>query len=532
MRNILFVIPVNTTALMRKNSREQQLNTVPYGVLSIASYVRQKALREVNISVLDFNIFDYDDMEISSKLKAVMREIRPDIFGISAMFNSSINYLDSFSQIAHQENPKCLVVVGGIVATNLYEFILKQYRHVNAACYGEGELPFLGLVNAGDPVTFLDNDTAWITRTSLSTGQKPEATPINNLDEIPLINYEFVPIKMYGERMKSKALGKPSQPGENITLPIHTTRGCPFNCIFCCAGKNHGKKVRYMSAQRVLSDVKEMIQKYNMTKLSIDDDQFLINRGRAAEVLKGLSELDISVELASGISVAFIDDEIAGLLKKAGVETVNLAIESGSRYILEEIIEKPLRIEQIEPAVRILRKHNLFVHGFFIIGFPGERERDRNDTLRLIKEVGFDWSYIFVATPFPGSRLYDQCVQKNYIDTSRSIFEATTYNCVIRAPDLEPEYINRKAYLMNLEVNFVDNYRMKAGDFGVAAGYFKGITEKYPDQAFAYYYLAKAYENMESDRSVVNSCRERFRLIVGENEIWKGYADCFGLQTG
>ena len=530
MENILFVIPDNIGKENRYNSKEQHLKTVPYGVLSIASYIEKFANKQVNISILDYNIISYsNDNEMREYLRVSINEFKPDIIGISAMFNSGYSYINDFTRVAFEERRTALVVVGGIVATNSYEFLLKNYEHLFAACFGEGEIPFLHLINAEQKVSLLENNISWVTRKSLSEAIEPQASFVQNLNDIPIINYGLIDINSYGERMNAKTLKKASDNKRGCVLPMHTTRGCPFNCVFCCAAANHGKKVRYMDAERVLSDAKTMAEEYGMRKLSIDDDQFLIDTKRAKKILRGLSELNIDVELASGISVHFIDEEVSFLLKEARVTTVNLAIESGSEYVLEKIIDKPLKINEILPAVKALRKHGLLIHAFFIIGFPGESENDRDATLRLIEEIGFDWNYIYVATPFVGSRLYKICVENNYFNKASSITDATIYNCIIDAPGVDPDYISKKAYLMNLDVNFVKNYRMRIGDYEVAAGYFKSVTEKYPGQAFAHYYLAQAYLKLNESQERITEHMERYSCIIRDSTEWREYAEYFGL---
>ncbi|BCZ48615.1 B12-binding domain-containing radical SAM protein [Clostridium gelidum] len=527
--NILFVIPLNVKINTDGNNKEQIIKSVPYGVLSIATYIKANSAKEINIEVLDFNSFSYNDLEMCDILTEKIISFKPNILAVSVMFNLPYSYLNEFSKIAHCYDENILILAGGIVATNSFQQLLDENKYVDAVCYGEGEIPYLKLVNSNDIYDIIENDVSWITRKSILKGVKPQTSYINNLDEIPLLDFSLININSYGERLITKNLRKGTSNNNGSVIPIHTTRGCPFNCVFCCAGANHGKKVRYMSAERVVSDVEEMIKLYNLRKLSIDDDQFLFDTQRAKKILEGLSNLGIKIELASGISVAFIDDEIAYLLKKSGVDIVNLAIESGSDHVLKEIISKPLKVAQIKPAIASLRKYGLTVHAFFIIGFPNESEYDRECTLRLINEIGFDWSYIYIATPFKGSRLYDLCIENNYIDLSQNILDATTYNCVINAPNIDPEYITKKAYIMNLEVNFVKNYRMSIGDYEMAGGYFKSISEKYPNHAFAHYYLAKVYEKINEKPEIIQKHYDIYMEILNINEEWRNYAKYFNL---
>ena len=111
-----------------------------------------------------------------------------------------------------------------------------------------------------------------------------------------------------------------------------------------------------MSAERVVSDIKRAKERYGMTRVVINDDQALIDKKRVNRILAAIADLKLVLEFPSGLNVQFIDEELALRLKQAGLDVANLAIESGSEYVLENIIDKPLKIEAVQPAVETLRR--------------------------------------------------------------------------------------------------------------------------------------------------------------------------------
>ena len=102
-------------------------------------------------------------------------------------------------------------------------------------------------------------------------------------------------------------------------------------------------------------------------------------------------------------------------------------------------------------------------------------------------------------------------------------------HAIIHTDTLDPEYITKRSYMMNLELNFVDNYRMRKGDYKAAAVWFEGVIKKYPLQAFAHYYLAKAYEGMNEHEERVEIHKKKFEEIVASNSQWKQFALHFNL---
>lgn len=517
MLNILLVVPNYSDQELENYSRK--ILTVPYGVLSMASYVEYYC-PNVKCEILDLN--EFQDRETQHNiLKQKMTELNPDFVGLSVMFNSCFEQVDELCTIIKEVDSDVTLFAGGVLATNLPEDLFETTNMLDALCYGEGEIPLKDLLLSDDIQETLRLHPAWLTKKDFENGKKSSAVFVQDLDEIPPLEYSKLNIKKY--------VGRTSNDGDfaRSALPIQSTRGCPYSCVFCCAGTNHGKKIRCMSAERFLSDVKLVVDKYNVQKISVDDDQFLFYRERAVKILNGLAEFNLEVELASGINIKFVDDEIATLMKKAGVKIAFIAVESGSQRVLKDIINKPLDVVQIKPAVESLRKAGLLIHSPFLIGLPGETQEDRDLSRELILDVGFDWASVFIATPFKGSKLYDICVENNYMDPSR-ISKMNTYNCVIKAPGVDPDEINRQFYSLNLDVNFLNNYNYLNGNYELALSYFSRIAIKYPDHAFAHYYSSLCYKKLGNNEKADFHMKE-FDTIINTNEDWKQHAINFKL---
>jgi anaerobic magnesium-protoporphyrin IX monomethyl ester cyclase len=519
-KRILFVIPSYSHAVIDLHA--SPVKVVPFGVLSLASYIGHYC-PWVECEILDFNIESQDTSVQYAVLKSKIIEFKPDIVGLSIMYNACKDQIAPLAEIIKDIIPDTILIAGGIMATNMPEEIFGESPLVDAVCFGEGEIPVRDLLCSNDPHLLFQEHPSWILHHKARDNKQPSQSFVINLDEIPPIHYSLVAGKEYTSQFRNKD-------GEDgFALPMHSTRGCPFNCIFCCSAANHGRKIRSMSASRFLRDVEQMIKEYKITRLSIDDDQFLFHRDRAKEILIGLAHFGIEIEMANGLTVRFIDDEMASLLKNAGLKIAVLAIESGSQRVLKEIIDKPLKLNEVSGAVKALRKQNLSIHSFFIIGFPGETAQDRKLTRDFIVSTGFDWNGIFIATPFPGSRLYDLCREKGYISQD-CVPNSNIFECQINAPHIDPKGITRDAYLLNLDVNFVNNYNMSAGMHKKAAGYFDGIAKRYPNHAFVHYFLAKALQCIpDRDLISVQNHYQRYKEIISTDKMWRDYAEFFDL---
>ncbi|MBC8555974.1 MAG: B12-binding domain-containing radical SAM protein [Candidatus Brocadiales bacterium] len=536
-RRILFIIPpyfnINDY-IDQSTSITLPAFTSPYGILSIDAYIKKMSKTKVKTELLDLNIdalyaikgdCKYHPSYFTDIVKNKVRDYMPDIVGISALFNTSLNDLESTSRAVKEQQSTAFVIAGGGLPTNLYSKILEEFSDIDAVCYGEGEIPMADLINSSDYEKLICAHQSWASRETVKARKQMYDSFITDLDEIPIFDFSLINLDDYNARSLDKRYAGNEQKRE---MSIHTSRGCPFNCVYCSNGKLHGRKVRCMTVGKVMEEVRQMKNEFGVTVLLIEDDHFFSDLERTKTLLGRLSEFDLRIEFPNGLAVYAIDDEIGLLLKKAGVSSVSLAIESGSDYVLKKIINKPLKTSLIKDKAEILKKNDITVHAFIVLGLPGEMDEHRLETQNMLLDVGFDWVHIFIGIPIVGSRLYDICVENGYlIDSDMNNHIISRAN--IKAPGVDPEKIEEAAYIMNLKVNFVNNWNMSIGNYKKASSYFENVVDKYKDHALGHYYLAKAYEGMGYEMVLIKKHVDAFLSSVENSKKWKRYVNQFGL---
>lgn len=544
--NILFIVlPHIVRTRDAKNPKTRSYKAFPYGVLSIASYLKNHTNKEVGIKIIDCNLYEY--ITSMETIKNNLSHFKPNIVALSMNYDNAYKHLEDISRTIKEYDKNTIVILGGSAASFSYEEILNEQRYIDGICYTEGEIPVTMLVNSfkdnnnnKNMLQFLESNESWITKKSLKNKTIPQKTFVTNLDEVIDLDYSLInDMNMY-EMMeafspfiidnKNNNINKRSNNKKQFFLV--TSRGCPYKCIFCATSTTlYNNKIRYANVDKVIEHVRHLVSKYGMNILTIYDDQLLLNTKRAKELFKRLAEFNLRIECPNGLSVKFIDDELAQLMRNAGMDTIILAIESGSKYMLEHIIHKPLKLELVKPTIKILRKYNFFIEGFFVIGIPGEKEEHRKETINFIREIELDWAGFNLATPMRGSELYNICIKNGYIDKNLKINEIEDKKYIINAPPhLIPEDISKKTYLMNLEINFVNNYRMKMGDYEIAAKCFQDVINRTTNHAFAYYYLAKAQSHLNVNLSTILGNYAKFHDIISKDKTWKEYAEYFGMN--
>lgn len=455
----------------------------PYGLLSMASYNKKYA----EIHMVDWEI------DPDFNLENALDTYQYDIIGLSMLFDNSYPQLKSFLSTIREFLPEAIIVLGGAAASYSYKEILEDCSELDAICYSEGEIAFKNLLlNIDQAKLFLDTSPNWATHTSKD--KKLQVAYVSNLDEVIDLDYSLVNIEAYDMQQAFSPCVDYSKSHKQFFLV--TSRGCPYFCAFCSNSTIHGKKVRLASVDKIIEHVKHLVDDLGMDVLTLYDDQLLLYADRAKELFRRLIPFNLRIEMPNGVSVRFMDKEMAYLMRVAGVDTVYLAIESGSEYVLKELINKPLKLAEVAPAVQACRAAGIFTHAFVVLGMPGETDEHRKETEQFLIEVGIDWAGINLATPVRGSKLYEDCIKNKWIKKQK-IEDIVDKKYIIEYPGVDPVYIEEQAYEMNLRLNFHGNRRMKIGDYKTAANCFKEVLRRYGEHPWAKYYLSICEKKLE-----------------------------------
>ncbi len=189
---------------------------------------------------------------------------------------------------------------------------------------------------------------------------------------------------------------------------ISTSRGCPYMCTYCVAGKSVGRVWRPRSVENVIREMKEAEKKFKPTQFNIVDDNFTLDVNRAKQICRAVSASGVNVPLTlnSGIRADRVDEELLELLKQAGVDRLIFGVESGNELVFKAI-QKGESLEDIKKAIQMTKKAGIKVAAFFIIGLPhANRERDE-ESLSVAKQLGLDKAVWSLLVPYPGTPAFD-----------------------------------------------------------------------------------------------------------------------------
>lgn len=521
---VIFVLPYFVGKVDALGAKTRSYLAFPYGPLTIATYVNKTSITKSEVIIEDLNLVpDIDD--IRSRIDQALKIEKPEVVGFSFMFDTSFSYLRDLSTYIKSAYPNVIQVVGGAAATTASTEILNELASIDAVCYSEGEKAVKDLLDSEDISKELVK-APWVIRENIN--KKPESVYVDHLDEVIDLNYEFVNVEKYSMRESFSPFATYRYESNVKQFFLVTSRGCPFKCTFCAEPALHGANMRFATVDSIIDHVRKLKEKYGINVLTLYDDQLLIDVPRAKELFSRLAEFKLRIEMPNGVTAVFIDDELAILMKSAGVDTIALAIESGSEYVLKNIINKPLRIPKLRKVMKSLRLADIFVQGFFVIGMPGETDEHRKETLNLIKDIDLDWASFSVAGPVRGSQLYEEAKEKGWLPKEYSVGNFVSNSAILNIPGYDNQKIMDCAVEFNLISNFVNSRALRNNDLETAKRLFMEVSERAEKHAFAHFYLAHV-ENLLGNKIEYLKNLNIANEIFSSDEKWMRFANKYDI---
>lgn len=354
---------------------------------------------EVKVLDAGFENLSFNDV------KERVGEYEPDIFGLTCMSMEYLRQFKKMTSLVKEASPNTKIVVGGVYPTLLTEKVM-QDKNIDYAVLGEGEYRFPKLIECLES----GNDVNQIEGLAFRSGRDIKINKvksyIQDLDTIPFPNYDNLDFKSYANTVNKFAFF--SYPRRLPYANTITSRGCPFNCIFCSSKSINGSKIRYRSSNSVLKEVDELVDKYEVKEIVFMDDNFFLDKKRLKKIFDGLIKRKYDLEWKTANAAVYaLDDEILEHMRESGGYQLSLAIESGSIEGLKRL-NKPISVfHKVKPLVKKARSLDFDIAGLFIIGIPGETWEDIRQTFRFAEELNLDYASFNIATPLPKTKLYE-----------------------------------------------------------------------------------------------------------------------------
>lgn len=395
-KKILFIHPLGVNWIPGEKDMSRIANIMaPTGLLNLAAWVDRHGHGS---AIHDCYAYPGRDDKIVDFLE---RE-QPEFIGFSTTTSS---FLDGVRIAARCKKllPQAKTVFGGVHVSALRENLLKTHPEVDYGVVGEGEKPFLSLIESGE--RNLESIPGLIFRKNGSVIFNGVQKQLIDMDKLPFPAYQK--LDGFPKSYQLPIFNYPKAPNATVV----TSRGCPYSCSYCDRSV-FGKSYRYNSAPYVLDLLSRLQRGYGIKHVNIYDDNFTLVRKRVLEFCE--------LKLRSGLKMTFncaaraehVDSELLKWMKKAGCWMISLGIETGDSgllarhrsYLPKDRTDHPL--ELIREKIREIKKAKIRVKGLFMLGLPGETEKSIDKSMEYVFSLPLDDFNLSKLTPFPGAPLY------------------------------------------------------------------------------------------------------------------------------
>ena len=349
---------------------------------------------------IEFKVFHTStSAEPVKDLENLLVSFNPNMVGLRALSIAA----DSFkiiSEKVRELKPHIPIIGGGPYPSISYDDLLHSGL-IDLAVIGEGETTFVELINQLMKTTAIPTDikgTAVIENEKLKVNEQQPV--IKNIDVLPFPDYDYINLKEY-HHLKNHALQDASE-----SAFILGSRGCPYGCFYC--HQLFGKRIRRRSAENIVAEIREHIEKRGIFDFVFLDDIFNVPMPEAKKVLSLIIEKlpPIRINFPNGLRADFIDEEMLDLFEKAGTVHMALAVESVTPR-LQKMMGKNLDIEKAGKVIDAATKR-FVTRIFYIIGFPTETYEEAMDTINFAAKFKYAaHPTLSVLRLYNNSRLFD-----------------------------------------------------------------------------------------------------------------------------
>ena len=367
----------------------------PLGVAYLAAALRQAR------PALDVRIIDGTFLGDEARLLAAVRDVRADVVGV---------FVDSLvlptakrvARVAHETGARA--IAGGPLASIAGGTLVPPF---DAVLRGEGETLVAPLVDRllegvrpdDLPNLYLPGPDGAPVAT-----RREEIHP--DLDALPFPAWDLLDMDRYTRLWPYLDCLDMGATGTDLV----GSRGCPWQCTYCQPTLRtiFGRRVRRRSPANIVAEVEELQQRYGIRGVFFHDDTITAHRRWLLELCGALAGMREPVLWGCNSRVDVLDIDLVDAMVDAGMRSIHLGIEAGSRRVREDVLDKHVDIDRLETLLEHLRRRRAHALGFFMLGSPTETVSEMLQTVRLAARLRLTEATFSLTSVLPGTRLYDR----------------------------------------------------------------------------------------------------------------------------
>src|SRR6201996_8939837 len=416
---------------------------LPLAVLALAAVLEGRE----EYRIIDGNL----EEDPTGAILSTINTHQVELLGVSCMPGPQMVAAMETCREIRRLRPQVRIVWGGYFPS-LYPDTALNAKYIDYAVIGQGEDTLLELIAALRGQRPFDSILGLCYKDSFGFHRTNRERPMKGPDEFPWSPFHRLPVEKY---LRPSFFGK-------RTAVHHASIGCPFNCSFCGVHAAYGNKERMESPERTAAILSHLVTKYGADSVQFYDMNFFLREDHALELAKRIEHLNLRWWCEARVDVmSRYSDETFAALKRAGCTMIFFGAESGSDWALKEM-KKGITTEQTITIAERTKKFGIIPEFSFVIGNPGDPERDTRETLafiRKLKKINPDSEiiiYHYTPVPQPGNMYVNSDAEMKFPSTPAEWATKEWMDFTLRI-DTQAPWLKRKTKQL------IDNFEIVVG---------------------------------------------------------------------
>ena len=388
---------MNFAVVLVNVSRRSNQIQFPIGLSVVVNALKKN---DINPQVID--LVPYPENQRENIFKEAIPYF-PAIYGFGVMIgNSHLEEVENYVKLIRKRNPKNIVVYGGHFPSSIPELMLERCS-CDYLVHGEGEKSFPALVQSIRESNYTPEDITGIFFRHNGTIKGNRNKRILKLGVLSNPDFSLFDMDYYINYLR--------ETGQSWELMA--SRGCYGNCSFCY--KFMGNGLSFRNVDYVLDEIEYIIKNYDFSRFYFVDENFLQVKKYFKEFIEKKNKRGLNFTFIGQSRIDVIDDEICKIGGENGLTCISSGIESVSQKTLD-LINKKLKLNEVEEKIALMRNYNIRPMVNFIIGFPWDIEQDYFDLYNYIERNKLQkLTRLSYLTPLPSTRLFKEVYEKGLI---------------------------------------------------------------------------------------------------------------------
>ncbi|MFC1701015.1 B12-binding domain-containing radical SAM protein [Patescibacteria group bacterium] len=363
----------------------------PLGILYLATYLKKYS--EFNIKIIDAELGKMTEKDVEN----VILEFNPDVVGISVV-SFKLYSVFKILKIIRKISCKIHICLGG-PHLKIYPRETLNYSEVDSIIIGDGEIPFLEVCKNLSESKLIEGINGCYTKKNIPIDGEFVKFEMSDLSILPDPDLTLLDYKKYRSFLTNEMIAT-----------VVTSRGCPYNCIFC----QLDPKVRLVSISKVVDQIENYLR-LGIKEIEFYDETFNISIQRVIEFAEEIINRGLKFNWSFRGRVNVVSEEMLRKIKRAGCQRIQYGVEAGSNRILVAI-KKGITVEMIKECFELTRKVGIETVSYFMIGNPGEKEEDIMQTIDFSREIKSDYVNFAIFLLVPGVEAYRMALEQGIIN--------------------------------------------------------------------------------------------------------------------